>query len=168
MSCFVVRQVWLKDPTSEKKQTLIIRADDFIRGSPDNDWGRVVNSFMEQIDEHTNQDAADKASPNFLSSVTNDEGIACAITIMKMSSAYFDFGVISACGFPSITLEGSLQDWTELHARAVTLVRENCLESMATTWLPALEPVLLEFVVLKLKKRNRSKLEYQIHQGIHR
>ena len=50
------------------------------------------------------------------------------------------------CGFPSITLEGSLADWQLLRHKAEELVSTRCLPSFSKRWLPAMLPVLDRFV----------------------
>ena len=45
------------------------------------------------------------------------------------------------CGIPSITLEGTVDDWTQLQARALELAEYDL-----GWWIEALKPVLDQFV----------------------
>ena len=58
---------------------------------------------------------------------------------------YFDFRMRTMCGFPSITLEGSAEDWHSVRRKAEDLVRASCKEEFSSWWLPALLPVLDRF-----------------------
>ncbi len=68
------------------------------------------------------------------------------MTVMDMMKNFFEYRVLSRCGFPTITLEGTYRDWRALLGKAEALIRNRCLPDLADRWLPALLPVLQRFV----------------------
>ena len=52
------------------------------------------------------------------SSTTADERACGQVVIMHALQAYFSYDLVTMCGFPSITLEGTLDDWRALRAKA--------------------------------------------------
>jgi len=68
------------------------------------------------------------------------------MTVMHAMEKYFDFCMSTECGFPSITLEGSAEDWHSVRRKAEDLVCASCKEEFSSWWLPALLPVLDRFV----------------------
>lgn len=129
----------------EGKKELTVRRDEFCLGATGDDWRGVVAEFSEQIAENTVASAADLMATGF-SSTTPDERVAGQMAVMNIVEQYFDFKMSTACGFPSITLEGSLQDWRSLRRKAEILVQGTCTEEFSTWWLKALLPVLEKFV----------------------
>merc|ERR1719231_857531 len=53
---------------------------------------------------------------------------------------------MTCCGFPRVTLEGSLDDWRALRAHAEALVMTRCSAKFAAGWCAALLPLLDKFV----------------------
>ncbi len=121
------------------RSTLIVQRDDFVKGSPENDWPSVFASFSRQI--------ADLAGPlhglvvaDF--STTNAVARAASeVVLLAAASPYFRFEVYSGCGIPSLTLTGNADDWRRVRARATQLAPYE-----AGWWIDALLPVLDQFV----------------------
>eukprot|EP00969_Alexandrium_andersonii_P155470 6874262-Alexandrium_andersonii.AAC.1 len=61
---------------------------------------------------------------------------------MDATKSFFSFACMTACGFPSVTLEGTADDWALLRANAEKLVSERGVPDFAAAWLPALLPLL--------------------------
>jgi hypothetical protein len=57
---------------------------------------------------------------------------------MDMLQHFFEYKMMSRCGFPSITLEGTSQDWHALRAKSEALIQAKCLPELQRRWLPAL------------------------------
>lgn len=127
------------------KKQLLIRRDEFRLGASGDDWRGVVAEFSEQIAQNTVAGTAELMATDF-SSTTADERVAGQMTVMHVLEQYFDFGMMSMCGFPSITLEGTLEDWRGLRRKAEAMVRGTCTEEFGAWWLAALLPVLERFV----------------------
>merc|ERR1712216_663547 len=54
---------------------------------------------------------------------------------------YFSYKMSTCCGFPEITLEGSVKDWQELRDASGRLL-ERCTPEFNTEWSAALLPLL--------------------------
>lgn len=70
------------------------------------------------------------------------EELVAKLTVMDMMKNYFEFRCTTRCGFPTVSLLGSFEDWRNLRARTEAAVRELCLEEFAAPWLAAMLPVL--------------------------
>ena len=126
------------------KLALTVRRDEFVLGAAGHDWAGVVAEFSEQIEGNTVADATKRMATDF-STTTADEKVAGQMTVMHAMEKYFDFRMRTMCGFPSITLEGSAEDWHSVRRKAEDLVRASCKEEFSSWWLPALLPVLDRF-----------------------
>lgn len=121
------------------KLKLQIRRDDFVKGSPENAWEEVFAEFSRQVRQHLGSPTHDLLQPRF--STTSDVDRAAAeVVLLAAMQRYFDFGLMTLCGIPSITLEGEAQDWDQLILRTRALA-EFGLE----WWVKVLVPILEEF-----------------------
>jgi hypothetical protein len=121
------------------KVRIEVERDDFIKGSPENTWGEVINALSVHIREHIGS-THDLFVPRF-STTALSERVAAEIVLFDAMQSYFEYVLYRRCGIPSITLEGTVQDWQELADRAETFAGYD-LE----WWLVPLQPVLQEFV----------------------
>ena len=123
----------------EGKTTLIVIRDDFVKGSPHNDWAATFASFSEQL--------AARAGPLHglvVADFSTTDAVARAaseVVLMAAASSYFHFEVHTRCGIPSVTLTGTVDDWRRLRARASSLA-----PFAAGWWIDALLPVLDQLV----------------------
>lgn len=124
----------------EGKQTLTARCDGFVKGSPENPWGEVIGQFSEQIRGHIQSDAHALFVADF-STTGTVERVASEIVLMEAMQHYFDYRAMAVCGIPSITLQGTVEDWERIRAR-VDRLSEFGLE----WWAEKLRPVCDEFV----------------------
>ncbi len=123
----------------EGKKTLTVQRDNFVLGAA-NDWAGVVAEFEKQIRANTVAGAVDMLTPSF-STTTFNETVAAQVAVMDVLQSYFDYRVKTKCGFREITLAGTKEDWQQLAARSVNLVKTKCLPELAKVWAPALESV---------------------------
>ncbi|RLT10463.1 MAG: DUF4419 domain-containing protein [Planctomycetota bacterium] len=124
--------------THQGKAKIKVCCDDFIKGSPENSWGEVVDSFSAGVREHIGS-THDLFVPHF-STTGPTERIAAEIVLLDAMQSYFEYIVETLCGIPEVTLEGTVDDWQSIADRA-QLFAEFGLE----WWLTALQPILLEF-----------------------
>merc|ERR1719454_518199 len=96
--------------------------NDFTRGSSGNDWTKVVRGFSQQIDEIVRPGVAERLAADFSTTGINEE-IAAKVTVMEMCKSYVDFMTRTCCGIPSVTLEGTPEDWALLRIKAEKLIR---------------------------------------------
>jgi hypothetical protein len=140
-----VRTKWV---AHEGKKTLEVRCDEFGLGSR-NDWASVVagkpDSFSLQIDKNIVDGLPMELSPAF-SETSSVENIALKITVMDITKSFFSFKCSTMCGFPSVIMEGTSEDWQLLRRSAEALIKNRCQPKFAETWCAALLPVLDLFV----------------------
>jgi len=124
----------------EGKKKLVVRRDDFVMDAPDNDWGGVVTELSEQIRQNVGDARYRLLVPEFSTTGIIERTVA-QIGLMDAVSDYFDYHVMTLCGIPSITLEGTPEDWESVRERA-QVFREFELD----WWLDALLPILDQLV----------------------
>jgi Domain of unknown function (DUF4419) len=102
----------------EGKKLLEVVANDFTKGSPDNDWPRVFGEFAGpdgQIERYLGK-KRDMLDPSF-STTTAITKAAMQIQTMAALSPYFDYKVWTKCGLPTVTLLGTTDDWNGIVRR---------------------------------------------------
>lgn len=109
--------------------------------SPLMDWDTLLNGFDIQIAENTKGNIADIMRADF-STTGNTERITSQVTLMSAVKSYFDFAAIhTICGIPTITIEGTPDDWRKI-IKKVESLRDYDL----SWWVDDLKPILQEFV----------------------
>jgi hypothetical protein len=125
--------------THEGTLTLRVRRDDFVKGSPENDWPGVFAEFSAAIREHLG-DAHRLIVADF-STTGPVERAASEVVLLDATQAFFSYEVHTICGIPSVTLEGTPQDWRTI-ARRVQEFRAFDLD----WWIDPLQDVCEQFV----------------------
>lgn len=103
------------------KKTLEIRHDDFVKGSAANDWGGAVEDIAGLLDSHVKPAPREVFGVRF-STTSRGEQLCSGLSAMAMCKHYFDYRVRTFCGFPTVTLLGSLEDWRWLRQAAASAV----------------------------------------------
>ena len=124
----------------EGKKEIVVRRDEFIKGSPDNSWPDVFDEFSEQIRKHVGDKAHELLTPEF-STTGPTEKAAAQVVLMDSFKEYFSYTCMTLCGIPEITLEGTVDDWRKLRDRVLGLATYDL-----AWWITALKPVLDQFV----------------------
>jgi len=122
-----------------QKIKLTVRRDDFVPGSQNNPWNEVVEGFVKKIDESMDKKLSGLLIQKF-STTTPVETTAFGVVMMDSMKDYFDYDFETLCGIPSITLEGTPEDWDKL-AEAAWKLRDFDL----AWWIDEIHPLLLEF-----------------------
>eukprot|EP00696_Hemimastix_kukwesjijk_P005024 gnl/Hemi2/16406_TR5474_c0_g1_i1.p1 gnl/Hemi2/16406_TR5474_c0_g1~~gnl/Hemi2/16406_TR5474_c0_g1_i1.p1 ORF type:complete len:411 (+),score=58.66 gnl/Hemi2/16406_TR5474_c0_g1_i1:39-1235(+) len=126
------------------KLELVVRRDEFVLGSPDNDWPGFVAAINELIGKES-QPAVKRMIDMCRFTTTGPVEEACAgIAVMDAVKAYYDYTCVTMCGIPHVTLEGTPEDWYKIR-RGVRVVEDLVMPELAATWLPILDGVLVEF-----------------------
>jgi len=86
--------------------------------------------------------------PKFTTTTENDR-IVASVTMMATLKAYFQYSVELCCGLPSITLLGSVVDWTLLRQRVDRLLEFDNQDGDMKKWHKLLTGVLDEFIKTK-------------------
>ncbi len=133
------------------KMVLKVEKDNDVLNPAKGDWAQLLNDFSSMIADNTKGDVADMMTADF-STTGMDERIASQITLMETVKTYFDFwNVAIACGIPTITLEGTPEDWQKVREKASGLSKYG-LER----WANELDPILAEFVKASEGKPNQA------------
>ena len=127
---------------------LNVNCDEFVKGK-ENDWKSVVydkaDSFMNQIKKNVQPDAKHVLTDDIFSHSTSIEKIAIGMTVMDICKNYFTYKCSTRCGFPKITLDGTVEDWKNLLCKIKELLA-LCTPEFSKTWSTALLPVLERIV----------------------
>jgi hypothetical protein len=124
----------------EGKAALVVRRDDFLRGSPENPWPEVWPAFCDQIREHIGAEAHGLVVCDF-STTGPTERAASAVVLMDAVQSYFEYNFTTLCGIPAVTLEGTVADWEKVRERVGRLGQYDLC-----WWTEEVEPILDEFV----------------------
>jgi len=115
-----------------------VRRDDFIKGSPENPWTEVFHEFSTAIRSHVGPDI-DRFLPAF-TTTGPVERAACEVVLLDTMQSFFIYELETICGIPSITLEGTQEDWQTLAERV-----QSFGDLELDWWLGALSPLLHQF-----------------------
>jgi hypothetical protein len=121
------------------KVTIDVRRDDFVKGSPENPWADAIEEFTGKVQEHIGS-AYDLFQPTF-TTTGPVERAAAGIVLLDAMRSYFTYDMLSLCGIPAITLEGTPEDWQAIADRA-----EQFAFLDLEWWLEPLREVLRQFV----------------------
>ena len=121
------------------KRRIQVRRDDFVKGSPENPWPEVFAEFSAKVRDHVGP-ALDLFFPAF-STTGPVERAAAEVVLLDAMRSYFQYHCATMCGIPTITLEGTRQDWATLAERA-----RHFREFGLGRWLDVLSPILDQFV----------------------
>lgn len=120
------------------KATITVVRNDFVKGSPDNPWPEVFSEFSTKVREHIG--AAHDLIVSDFSTTGPVERAASEIVLLDSMQSYFDLSFVSMCGIPSITLQGTVEDWESIATRAEALAKYDF-----DWWISPLLPILRQF-----------------------
>jgi hypothetical protein len=126
--------------TVGEKKELIVYRNDFVKGRVNNPWEEVFPEFTKQIRKYSGEKMYNLILPNF-STTGQVEKAAFEVTLMDVMKSYFSYIFYTVCGIPSITIEGTREDWQMIIDKTKQL-RDYGLDD----WVDELLPVLEKFV----------------------
>ncbi|MBP5376147.1 MAG: DUF4419 domain-containing protein, partial [Bacteroidaceae bacterium] len=133
------------------KMDLVVKSDKDLL-SEDADWEKLMGDFCAQIGEYTKADIAQTITADF-STTGITERITSQITLMETVKSYFDYVVhYIACGIPTITLNGTPEDWLKVLEKTKQLEKFSGVEH----WVQSLVPILTEFIKASEGKPNQA------------
>ncbi|OHT08190.1 hypothetical protein TRFO_23326 [Tritrichomonas foetus] len=114
-------------------------------------WENIFHSFVSQISKYTGEELTKTLTPNF-STTTPTSYTTGLISIMAAMKSYFNFCLtMFGCGIPSITIEGTLQDWEQI------LEKLKMIEKYELKWwVSKLYPIIEEIINTKKGKMNKD------------
>jgi hypothetical protein len=125
-------------------------------------WEKVVSTFSQAVRENLVTDLYTILTPHF-STTTPIEATAFEISLLDTVKEYFAYWM-TLCGIPSITLEGSPEDWRTLqkHLRQLSVFDLDW-------WVKQVDPIIDEFIATAEGHFNKSFWEdlykYQSRSG---
>lgn len=125
--------------THEGKKPLTVVVP-FSKGSPGIPWGWVLSEFQKLIDQSTTPGTGDITAHNF-TTTGPVEKVVGHVQLMGAMQKYFTYGMMTACGIPTITLLGETSDWESIRTRV-----EGFRVCGLDWWVDALTPILDQFV----------------------
>jgi len=154
-----VRYKWV---SHEGKKELLVECPGFVMGQT-NDWASVIDdrpdSFSNQINKNIVEGLEQELVPEF-STLTPQENIAIKVTVMDACKSFFSYRCSTRCGFPSVKLEGSDQDWINLRDQAKNLIEKRCTKKFSQDWSLALFPILDKFIEERKKAKANEPIDH--------
>lgn len=122
------------------------------------DWYNVFESFYSRLSHDVKDNLAETLLCDFSTS-TNVDRLVSQATIMETVESYYDFIVIYiVCGIPSITLEGTVEDWERVKEKTLALEKYDL-----GWWTDRLVPILDEFIAASKGNANIAFWKEMVH-----
>jgi hypothetical protein len=121
------------------KFELAVERNDFIKGSPENPWPDVFAELSAAVRGHIGDDLGLIVSD--FSTTGPVERAASEVVLLDTMQAFFSYEFFTMCGIPSVTLEGTAEDWRRIASR----VREFTRFDLGW-WVESLQPIVEQFV----------------------
>jgi hypothetical protein len=80
------------------------------------DWTKAIEQWSGAIKGHVGEELHDLMICDF-TTTTAAVRTASQVVMMDAFQQYFDYHLMCVCGIPSITLQGSVEDWTRIRGR---------------------------------------------------
>lgn len=94
---------------------------DFFQMQAEDFEKEIFPSFVQQISQYTGQAIVDTLTPNFTTTTTVSLAVG-QLSIMAAMKNYFTYKLLlGGCGFPYVTIEGSLEDWMKINSKLLEL-----------------------------------------------
>lgn len=107
------------------------------------DWDYAGDGMIELMDEHlVDKDLKEWITPDFTTTTRTDKTVS-AILMMACMKSYFEYRFRLLCGIPSVTLEGTKEDWLKIQKR---LEKLDTWGEETTAWHRMLKPILKKFI----------------------
>ncbi len=94
----------------QDKKQMIIMTDRLLNNMK---WEEIFTNFENTLDKHIKPHHREWVIPNFTTTTPLTRAIS-QIIFMGINKAYFSYGMMTECGIPSVTLEGTPEDWAKL------------------------------------------------------
>ncbi|MCC8424194.1 DUF4419 domain-containing protein [Mucilaginibacter sp. UR6-11] len=133
------------------KTSLVVQTNNISLDNPNSPWEEIFPEFSKQISRYTGKELTEALTADF-STTTPTTKIASQITALYAMKSYFDFIVImTGCGIPQVTLEGTPADWQKVLDKTEAL-RKYKLD----WWVDKMEPVLKKIVKASKGKKDKE------------
>lgn len=108
----------------------------------------IVDEFVARMGEHVTPAYLKVFQADFSTTTPVDKTVA-AITCLEAFSPYFDLFMGCACGFPQVTVTGSVLDWRTLRSKVIEIEELFAVsdETNLTWWTSKLKQVVDYFIL---------------------
>ena len=96
------------------QKTLTVIRDEFVFGSPTNDWPGVFEEFAHQIRGYIGNSYHELLCADPFTTTAKTELAVYNLTLMDIMKKYFKYKLRCHCGIPKVRLLGTKQDWVKL------------------------------------------------------
>ncbi len=111
-------------------------------------WEEIMNQFASIIKKSIQGEMLEWVTPNYSTTKRLDIAVGQAC-LMGMMKNYFSYNCSMMCGIPSITLQGTLEDWEKVRSKA-EMIKELAIKAQSTSldaWYSILVPILDNFIL---------------------
>jgi hypothetical protein len=109
-------------------------------------WGKIVAQFTVELEKNINDPSLKDWILQGFSTTTETDRAVGAIAMMGTMQAYFTYKAYLKCGIPSVTLEGTREDWVQLCDTVADPKRLPMFGEETAEWSRVLGAVLTRFV----------------------
>ncbi len=95
------------------KLDLFFTCEGWVENSPENPWPEAFASWTQQIRDHVGETIHETLICDFNTSGPTERAVS-QIVMMDIFKRYFHYRMVGICGIPTVTLEGSTDDWQRL------------------------------------------------------
>ncbi|OHS96971.1 hypothetical protein TRFO_36896 [Tritrichomonas foetus] len=122
---------------NQDKEPLKIQRKMFPEEATEEVWNGIFQEFIDKISDYTGLELIEKLTPDF-STTTPVSKAAGQVTIMAAMKNYFTYQCdFCGCGLPSITVEGSVDDWRKIYEKVEYIEQD---ETRIDGWICAFFP----------------------------
>jgi Domain of unknown function (DUF4419) len=109
----------------------------------DIDYDLMCSKMVELMDENlVDKELKEWILPAFTTTTKADTTVSAIIMMASMKS-YFDYTCITMCGIPSVTLDGTKEDWLDIQNR---LSKLDEFGESTKLWSTMLKPIISKFI----------------------
>lgn len=111
-------------------------------------WEEIMNQFASIIKKSIQGEMLEWVTPNYTTTKPLDIAIGQAC-LMGMMQKYFAYCCSMMCGIPSITLQGTLEDWEKVRSKA-EMIKDLAIKAQSQgldNWYSILVPILDNFIL---------------------
>ena len=125
----------------DKKKALIIKLESI---EPDEiDWEEFANQMTELMDQDlVDKDLKQWILPDFSTTTQMDTNVSAMLMMACMKNYYYFIGMLM-CGIPTVTLDGTKEDWLEIQTR---LTKLDTWDDITRKWQSMLKPIIKKFI----------------------
>lgn len=125
----------------DKKRELIVIIP--VTELKDINWDSASAEMADLLDENlVDKELKNWILPTFSTTTTVDRTVSAMLMMASMKS-YFDYTFLMRCGIPSVTLDGTKEDWLDIQSR---LAKLDSWDDKTRAWKRLLHPIIAKFV----------------------